>query len=180
MTSRPPKSADLVGDILRPRGFRESDPRALDAHLRRLLGLEPAVALRLGEVLGPLYRGNGFTALGPARFAEYAREDLGLEDRTARNPVRLSELLSARPALRASYLDGRVPMGHALLLTALPAGVGHKGFRAIFELRSDRDLSAFKEPETLPDPRRGVPATTRGFTARVGPARPRTSCSCAP
>jgi len=118
----PEGSLDLPFLCDRPWILRFESGLYLDALLRRVARVSGAVDRALALRLRRLRDGRGYVRLGFARFADYARERLGLAERTAQELVRLGEALERLPVLDAALKDGRITWSAAVQVARV-AGV---------------------------------------------------------
>jgi hypothetical protein len=113
----------------------ETDSDACERLLAQVARAHGAVDLALGEGLAALTLGDRLIALGFSSVRDYAREALGLAERTAQAMVRLARELRSRPLLRAATLAGEVRPRHAL--TVLPVAVGEAEARWVERARRE-------------------------------------------
>lgn len=83
---------------------------------------EGAYELAIGDGLAALTVGDRLMRLGYSNLGDYAREVLGISERTAQAMARLSRELRRRPLLRAAFAAGEVKRRNAE--TVLPIAVG--------------------------------------------------------
>jgi len=81
-----------------------------------------ALDLAVGDGLAAMRLGDRLIRLGFSCLGDYAREVLGIPERTAQNMARLSRELRKRPLLRAAVRSGEVRIRKAQ--TVLPVAVG--------------------------------------------------------
>jgi hypothetical protein len=111
----------------------ETDSDVCERLLAQVARAHGAVDLALGEGLAALTIGDRLIALGFSSVRDYAREALGIAERTAQAMVRLARELRSRPLLRAATLAGEVRPRHAL--TVLPVAVGEAEARWVERAR---------------------------------------------
>ncbi len=127
----------------------ETDSDAVERLLVKVARSAGALDLAIGEGLAALTVGDRLISLGCSRLRDYAREVLGLQERTAQGMARLSRELRARPLLREAVLAGEVRPRNAQAV--LPVAIGdaealwverarHETVRALeAAVRSERD-----------------------------------------
>jgi hypothetical protein len=81
-----------------------------------------AIAIAMGECLDHLCQGDGTMRLGYSNLGDYAREELSLPARTARELAQLARELRARPILRQAVRAGVV--GTAQAMAVMPLAIG--------------------------------------------------------
>jgi hypothetical protein len=106
------------------RGFvlRAEAAELLDRLLVRVARGRGALDVAVGEALAALADGDRLLALGLASLGDYARERLGMGERTAQAMARLARELRERPLLAAAVRGGEVSARKALVV--LPAARG--------------------------------------------------------
>ena len=85
-------------------------------------GARGALDLAVGDGLAAMRLGDRLIRLGFSCLGDYAREILGISERTAQNMAHLSRELDKRPLLRAAVRAGKVRVRKAQ--TVLPVAVG--------------------------------------------------------
>ena len=113
----------------------ETDSDACERLLAQAARAQGALDLAIGEGLAALTTGDRLISLGFSRLRDYAREALGIEERTAQAKVRFSRELSLRPLLRAATLAGEVRPRHAQ--TVLPVAIGEAEARWVERARRE-------------------------------------------
>jgi hypothetical protein len=112
----------------------------LDRLLRPLAfasgSIDRALALRLSR----FRRGDDYKRLGCARFADYAREHLGIAVRTAQEMVRLGAGLERLPLLDAALAAGRVTWTGALQVVRVAGSEDEARWVLLAEELSVREL----------------------------------------
>lgn len=83
--------------------------------LRRLVDLENAIQLHLGDLLAELET-QTLRHLGVRTVVDYARENLGMAATTTRQALRLSRALRENPAVRTAYQCGEIGQAAALAI----------------------------------------------------------------
>jgi hypothetical protein len=101
-----------------------------------------AIDLAIGEGLRALEDRDAFMALGYSRMVDYAREELGLPDATARSRVRLARALAGRPVLDAAVRAGRITPRKALEVLPVAAGEAEEAWVRLAEALTVRELRA--------------------------------------
>ncbi len=113
----PPEREDLVelqqGDVSADR---------TEAFAATAAGAKGAVDVAIGDGLAAMQRGDRLIRLGFSCLGDYAREILGIAERTAQSMAHLSRELRSRPLLRAAVMEGKVRVRKAQ--TVLPVAVG--------------------------------------------------------
>lgn len=100
----------------------ENDSDAVERVLASVAREAGAVDLAIGDGLAALAVGHRLISLGFSRVRDYAREVLGIRERTTQAMIRLSRELRRRPLLRAAVRSGQVRPRHAQ--TVLRVAVG--------------------------------------------------------
>jgi|GEM_PF-6576585 len=157
-------SAALIQDLL----LSARDLSAAETRLAR------SEARWLTDVLRDrLYQEHGF-----ASFADWTREQLGLEPRTARRRTALHRVLERTPELEAPLLEGRISISKALLLGGVSGDltawrdpgerppVASQGARGGDRRRRDRRLRR----RSAPSPRRPREPSRHPGRGSPGPA----------
>jgi hypothetical protein len=98
----------------RSRILRFESGLALDAPLRRLARVSGAVDRALAKRLARLQASRGYIRLGYSRLGDYARERLGMAERTAFDVARLGRALEKLPRLDRALAAGRLTWTAAL------------------------------------------------------------------
>ena len=98
----------------RHRILRFESGLALDGPMRRLSRVSGAVDRALALRLARLRSSRGYLTLGYARFGDYARERLGIAERTAFDLARLGSALKRLPLLDRALARGRLTWTAAL------------------------------------------------------------------
>jgi hypothetical protein len=102
-----------------------------DLHERGLAFLaraQGAIELAVGEGLAALCIGERLISLGYSCLGDYAREVLGLRERTAQNLAHLARELSWRPLLRAAVRAGEVSTRKAQAVLPVASGEAEAGW----------------------------------------------------
>jgi hypothetical protein len=104
--------------------LREGDVEAdsLEAVVATAARSRGALDLSIGDGLAAMCVGDRLVRLGFSCLGDYAREVLGIQERTAQNMARLSRELRKRPLLRTAVQAGKVRVRKAQ--TVLPLAVG--------------------------------------------------------
>ena len=101
-------------------GETESD--LCEKVLAQVARIEGALDIEIGDGLAALCLGDRLISLGFSNLKDYAREILGIQERTAQAMARLSRELRSRPLLRAAVRAGEVRLRAAQ--TILPVATG--------------------------------------------------------
>ena len=145
----------------------------LDRLLRPLAFASGSIDRALAIRLRRFREGGDYKRLGCARFADYAREHLGMAVRTAQEMVRLGVGLARLPLLDAALAAGRVTWTGALQVARV-AGPGDEAqWVSLAEQLSVRELQK-KVAEALvaaADSRPGKPFKSEEPINNEGPAR---------
>jgi hypothetical protein len=112
----------------------------LDRLLRPLARVSGAIDRALAMRLQRLRERSGYKHLGCARFADYAREHLGLAVRTAQEMVRLGKGLERLPLLDAALAEGRVTWTGALQVVRVAGKEDEAQWVSLAEQLSVREL----------------------------------------
>jgi hypothetical protein len=112
----------------------------LDRLLRPLARVSGAIDRALALRLWRLRERSGYKHLGCARFADYAREHLGLAVRTAQQMVRLGKGLGRLPLLDAVLAEGRVTWTGALHVVRVAGKEDEAQWVSLAEELSVREL----------------------------------------
>jgi hypothetical protein len=137
----PEGSLDLPYACDRPWILRFESGLYLDGLLRRVARVSGAVDRALALRLRRLREGRGYVRLGFARFADYARERLGLAERTAQELVRLGEALERLPSLDAVLKDGRITWSAALQVARIAGAQDEDEWVRLAQRVSVRELT---------------------------------------
>jgi hypothetical protein len=137
---------------------REGGPEADD--LERLAAVSArargALDLSIGDGLAALRVGGRLIRLGFSRVTDYAREALGIEERTAQKLAHLSRELASRPLLRAAVRAGEVRIRAAQ--EVLPVAKGEAEAAWVELARTEtvdaltRRVRAVRQPQGEPEP----------------------------
>jgi hypothetical protein len=101
-------------------GETESD--LCEKVLAQVARIEGALNIEIGDGLAALCLGDRLISLGFSNLKDYAREILGIQERTAQAMAHLSRELRSRPLLRAAVRAGEVRLRAAQ--TVLPVATG--------------------------------------------------------
>lgn len=102
--------------------MRDEAAQLLDRLLVTVARGEGALDLAIGDCLDALLPGDRLLRLGWSRLGDFARERLGIAERTALATAHLARALRVRPLLRAAVRAGEVSARKAQ--TILPVAVG--------------------------------------------------------
>jgi hypothetical protein len=145
-------------------GDREADwTEAQAAAAARSRG---ALDLAVGDGLAAMQRGERLIRLGYSCLGDYAREVLGILERTAQDMAHLSRELAKRPLLRAAVWKGEVCVSRAEAVMTVAIGEAEAKWVDLA-----RDLSV-RTLEMLVRAERGAPVEEeewRRFVARLSP-----------
>jgi hypothetical protein len=125
-----------------------------------------ALDLALGDGLAAMCRGERLIQLGYSCLGDYAREVLGILERTAQDMAHLSRELASRPLLRAAVWKGEVCVSRAQAV--LPAAIGDAEAKWVDLARK----LTVRTLEMLVRAERGEPVDEEGwrvFRARLSP-----------
>ena len=100
----------------------ETDSDAVERLLVKVARAAGALDLAIGDGLAALTIGDRLVSLGFSGLRDYAREVLGIRERTAQAMARLSRQLRARPLLRAAVMAGEVRPRNAQAVLPVAAG----------------------------------------------------------
>jgi len=120
--------------------LRYESGMALDPHLRRLSRLSGAIDRGLALRLLALHRSSGYLRLGRACFGDYARERVGVAERTAQEWVRLGRGLERLPLLDDALHQGRVTWTAAAQVARIAGTEDQADWVALAERLSVREL----------------------------------------
>ena len=112
----------------------------LDRLLRPLARVSGAIDRAMALRLRRLRERCDYKRLGCARFADYAREHLGLAVRTAQEMVRLGKGLERLPLLDAALAEGRITWSAALQVARVAGTEDEAQWVSLAEQLSVRDL----------------------------------------
>lgn len=161
--------------------LEHADAFALDARLRRVVGIEQRVWSEAGALLAHAAAEGVHRAAGFTSFEAWARERLGLSPRKTRALLRLERAGDLCPSLRAAYRDGRLSwvQTHALvpLVVAdeaspwLESWIAHAERVTVRRLEEDIEralaLGSLRVPE-LDDRQMCAPAMDSGAPSETG------------
>jgi hypothetical protein len=151
MSTRPVERRWELGDFTRR---QEGEPPAgaaalwtaqtLDRELWTLVHGEARAERELARGLAVLWDREHYRPLGHARAIDFVREELGIEEGTARRLARLGRVLTETPLLDQAFVAGRLSAAHVLELKAVvTAETGEEesaGWIALAERLSFRSL----------------------------------------
>jgi hypothetical protein len=101
-----------------------------------------ALDVAVGEGLAAIAVGDRLARLGYSCLGDYAREVLGIQERTAEAMARLSRELRSRPLLRAAVCAGEVRPRHAQAVLLLARGEAEAGWVERAKVMTVRALEA--------------------------------------
>jgi hypothetical protein len=124
-----------------------------------------ALDLALGDGLAAMRRGERLIQLGYSCLGDYAREVLGILERTAQEMAHLSQELTSRPLLRAAVWKGEICVSRAQAV--LPVAIGEAEAKWVEQART----LTVRTLEMLVREERGAPDEEgwRVFRARIPP-----------
>jgi len=131
--------------------LRDQAALLIDELLVKVARGSGAIAIAMGECLDALCTGGGPMRLGYANLGDYAREELSLAPRTAKEWAKLARDLRTRPVLRAAVRAGEVSIKKAEAIVDVAVGDSE----AEWVERAKRDTV------------RGLQAAARGEAAAV-------------
>ena len=102
--------------------LRDEAALLIDELLVKVARGSGAIAVAMGECLDFLCTGDGPMRLGYANLGDYAREELSLAPRTAKEWKRLARDLRTRPVLRAAVRAGEVDLKKAIAIVDVAVG----------------------------------------------------------
>jgi hypothetical protein len=110
---RGPSDASLGGSLpeeLAPvaLAIEFADPFSLDRRLRKVLAFEQRLEARLGSLLREAIEAGCPRAAGFNRFADYARDRLGVSPRRARTLLRIERSAQGAPDLMHAYREAQI------------------------------------------------------------------------
>jgi hypothetical protein len=108
------------------RGDFEADE--LEQLLAQVARARGALDVAVGDGLAALSRGERLIGLGYSCLGDYAREALGIQERTAQGLAHLSRELRSRPLLRAAVCAGEVKQRAAEAVLPLARGEAEEGW----------------------------------------------------
>ena len=115
--------------------LRDQAARVVDRLLARVARGRGAMEVAMGEGLAALAQGNRTLQLGYASLGDYARERLGMAERTAQEKARLARELRDRPLLREAVRRGEVSARKAQAV--LPVARGEDEERWVARARTE-------------------------------------------
>ena len=123
MSTRPVERRWDLGDFTRhPQGAPPAgatalwEAQTLDRELWALVHAAARAERELARGLAVLWDREHYRPLGYARAIDFVREELGVEEGTARRLARLGRVLAATPLLDQAFSDGRLSAAHVLEL----------------------------------------------------------------
>ena len=102
--------------------LRDEAALLVDELLAKVARGSGAIAVAMGECLDRLCTGDGPMRLGYANLGDYAREELSLAPRTAKEWLKLARDLRTRPVLRAAVRAGEVSIKKAIAIVGVAVG----------------------------------------------------------
>ena len=102
--------------------LRDEAALLIDELLVKVARGSGAIAVAMGECLDALCTGAGPIRLGYTNLGDYAREELSLAPRTAKEWMKLSRDLRTRPVLRAAVRSGEVDIKKAIAIVGVAVG----------------------------------------------------------
>ncbi len=181
----PPRDSEfLTGDEKAERVVRE---------ILQLLRVQDHVEREVGQLLCDMSRHGDWVTLGFRSLGHYARERLGMSERTAAHRASVARRLARFPVLENAYRRGKLHREAAGIVASIlgegasaeeeEAWLDHAQCNSIRRLRDERQLCEYdwkmREETSMPTPTvdappGGAPCATRGKSKRLARPRPPT------
>ncbi|BDG03769.1 hypothetical protein AMOR_27650 [Anaeromyxobacter oryzae] len=134
--------------------LREEAARLIDGLLARVARGRGALDVAIGEGLDALSIGDRLLQLGCSGVGDYAREHLGIHERTGQQMARLARELRVRPLLREAVRSGEVTARKATAILPVARGADEAAWVARARSETVRALDAAVKAAGRPEPER--------------------------